>query len=265
MEKRKCTYENSKLTERARRSLLGMILGTVFNIAYVAGGIDVYWIFCDHLPYCCAVSGYAFYEQSGRVLYLLIGCAVGMLILFPLLLCWKFSKKHRGWMIAALVLFSLDTLLIVVDVIRDQNISYLLGIVIHLWVITAMVRAICAGEEAVAEMETTSKAQKKSFRDNSVIGLSDTSALGMPQEERKYRVIVETMYGSRTVQVRRSYGLTELVIDGRLYGKREGVAEMPYRLTARVDGHEIATALQPNNVQTIEVDGRIVAKKFRLR
>ena len=40
---------------------------------------------------------------------------------------------------------------------------------------------------------------------------------------------------------------------------------MPYRLTARVDGHEIATALQPNNVQTIEVDGKIVAKKFRLR
>ena len=269
MKKRQYAYDNTSLPvrryQRGRSSLLLMIVITALNTLLAATGSETYYVFTNYAAYFCALYGRLFYNQMGESLYLILGCAASALVLVPYLLCWIFSKKRRGWLIAATVMFTVDTLFVVGDAILYMDLGYLLDVVIHVWVLVELVLAICSGKEALAEMNAPPQPADVAFHDASVVALPDTSALGMPQEERKYRVIVETMYGSRTVQVRRSYGLTELVIDGRLYGKREGVAEMPYRLTARVDGHEIATALQPNNVQTIEVDGRIVAKKFRLR
>ena len=268
--KRKYQFDNSSLAVRryktARGSLLLMILVSVINTVMTAtGNYETYYVFCDYLAYYCAVYGRVFYEQSGEMMYLILGCVAVAVILIPLLLCWIFSKKRRGWLIAALVMVSLDTLLIVADAIGYRDLGSLVSIAFHIWIIVELVLAIRVGKEAIAEMSGVKAVQDMQFHDASTGELPDTTALGMPQEERKYRVVVEAMYGSHTVQMRRSYGLTELVIDGRLYGKREGVTEMPYRLTARVDGHEIATALLPNNLQTIEVDGEIIAKKFRLR
>ena len=268
--KRRYAYDNSSLSvrryRRARGSLLAMMIFTVINTVIAATGSYTYYVFSDYLAYYCALYGRAFYEESGGMsAYLVVGCGAAALILVPYLLCWIFSKKRRGWLIAALVLFSIDTALVIWDAIGFMEFSYLLDVVMHIWLIVELVLAIRAGKEAIAEMNAPKTAPDAEFHDASTGELPDTTALGMPQEERKYRVVVEAMYGSHTVQMRRSYGLTELVIDGRLYGKREGVTEMPYRLTARVDGHEIATALLPNNLQTIEVDGKIIAKKFRLR
>ncbi len=268
--KRQYAYENSSLAVRryrtARNSLLAMIIVTVVNTVMTAtGNYESYYVFCDYLAYYCGVYGRVFYEELGDMLYLILGCVAAALILLPLLLCWIFSKKRRGWMIAALVMVSLDTLLIVVDAIGYQDISYLMSIAFHIWLIVEMVLAIRVGEEAIAEMNAPKSAvQDTEFHDASTGALPDTSALGMPQEERKYRLIVEAMYGSRTIQVRRSYGLTELVIDGRLYGTWEGVSERAYEIVARVDGHEIATRFLPTGKQTIEVDGEIIAKKQRL-
>ena len=267
--KRNYRFENDSLAVRryrtARGSLLLLILITVLNTVMSAtGNYESYYVFCDYLAYYCAVYGRVFYEESGEMLYLILGCAAVVLILLPLLLCWIFSKKRRGWMIAALVMVSLDTLLIVADAIGYQDISYLLSIAFHIWLIVEMVLAIRAGKEAIAEMNAPKPVQDAEFHDASTGELPDTAALGMPQEEKKYRVIVETMYGSRTIQVRRSYGLTELVIDGRLYGKWEGVSERAYEIVARVDGREIATRFLPTGKQTIEVDGEIIAKKQRL-
>ena len=267
--KRQYQFDNSSLAVRryrtARGSLLAMILITVLNTVMSAtGNYESYYVFCDYLAYYCGVYGRVFYEQSGEMLYLILGCAAVALILLPLLLGWIFSKKRRGWMIAALVMVALDTLLIVADAIGYQDISYLLSIAFHVWLIVEMVLAIRAGKQAIAEMNAPKPVPDAEFHDASTGEQPDTPALGMPQEEKKYRVLVEAMYGSRTIQVRRSYGLTELVINGRLYGKWEGVKEVPYRLAAQVDGHEIATVLEPTGMQKITVDGEVIAKKQRL-
>ena len=268
--KRQYTFDNSSLAVRryraARSGLMAMILLTVFNTVMAAvGELDSYFVFSDYLAYYCAGFGRLYYEDSGMGAYLAAGCALAALILLPYLLCWIFSKKRRGWLIAALVMFSIDTLLVIMDAIGFMDISYLLDIGFHILLLVELVLGICVGKDALAEMHSPKAVADTEFHDASIGGLPDTPALGMPQEERKYRVVVEAQYGSRTIQMRRSYGLTELVIDGRLYAQRKGVSEMPYRLTARVDGHEIATALLPSNLQTIEVDGAIIAKKFRLR
>ena len=138
-----------------------------------------------------------------------------------------------------------------------------MDLVFHIWLLVSLFLGVRAGKAALAE-QAAPALEETTFYDASLGGEPDTKCLGQPQEERKYRLIVQAMHGGRTIEVRRSYGLTELVIDGRLYGKREGVAEMPYRLTARVDGHEIATVLEPTGMQKITVDGEVIAKKLRL-
>jgi len=266
--KRDNVYDKSSLAERryrtARSSLLGMMLFTVINTVLAATGSGTYFVFSDYLAYYCALFGRFFYDDSGEMLYLIIGCVLAAVILLPYLLSWIFSKKRSGWLIVALVLFIIDTLFVLWDAVSFLDIAYLLDVGFHIWLVVELVQGIRSGKQAIAEMNAPTVVEDTEFFDASTGSEPNTGALGQPQEERKYRLIVEAVYGSRTIQVRRSYGLTELVIDGQLYGKWEGLVEKSYEITARVDGHEIATRFLPTGRQTIEVDGEVIAKKQRL-
>ena len=267
--KKKYNFDNSSLAmrryKRARGSLLGMMLLTVINTVLAAVGSLTYFVFSDYLAYSLALSGRLYYEDSGLTLYIVMGCVFAALVLLPYLLCWIFSKKRRGWLIAALVLFSIDTVMLVWDALMFMEIAFVLDIAFHIWLIVELILGIRAGKTAIAEMNMPAEAvEDTAFYDASVNEKPDTKCLGMPQEERKHRLIVEAQYGGRTIEVRRSYGLTELVIDGRLYGVWEGISESSYEIVARVDGHEIATRFLPTGKQTIEVDGEVIAKKQRL-
>lgn len=249
----------------ARGGLLLMMILTVVNTVQAALGSESYFVFSDYLAYLCAVFGRIFYDESGgESLYLVVGCAGAMLILLPYLLCWIFSKKRRGWLIAALVLFIIDTLLVAVDAIGFMEISYLMDIAFHIWLVVELILGVRAGKAAIAEMTEPPVAEDTEFHDASTGMVPDTKCLGEPQQERKYRLIVQAQHGGRTIEVRRSYGLTELVIDGRLYGTWEGIRERAYEITARVDGHDIVSRFLPTGKQTIEVDGEVIAKKQRL-
>lgn len=267
--KRQYAYDNSSLAMRryraARAGLVGMMLLTVVNTVMAAiGEYESYFVFSDYLAYYCAVYGRVFYEQSGEMLYLILGCAAAALILLPYLLCWIFSKKRRGWLIAALVLFTIDTLLVIWDAIGFMDISYLMDIGFHIWLLVELVLGIRAGKKALAEANAPQVAADTEFHDGSTGEQPDTPALGMPQEERKHRVLLTTEHGGDTIEVRRSYSLSELVINGRLYDRREGVREGAYVLSARVKGKLIEAKQLPGGLLTIEVNGQLVDEKLRL-
>lgn len=250
----------------ARNSLLLMLIMSVINTVMAAVGSETYFVFSDYLAYYAAAYGSFGYAASGMIAYLVVGCGAAALILLPYLLCWIFSKKRRGWLIAALVLFIIDTLLVVWDALAFMDISYLLDVALHIWLVVELILGVSVGKQAIAEMNEPKPAvQDTEFHDASTGQLPDTPCLGEPQQARKYRVLMQAEHGGRTIEVRRSYGLTELVIDGRLYGTQEGVMEAPYEIAAQVGGHRIATVLNPSGVQTIEVDGSVIAKKLRLR
>lgn len=126
----------------ARSGLLLMMILTVVNTVQAALGSESYFVFSDYLAYLCAVFGRIFYEESGgESLYLIVFCAMSALILLPYLLCWIFSKKHRGWMVAALILFVLDTALMFVL----YDISYMIvDLLIHAWVLYYLITGTAA-------------------------------------------------------------------------------------------------------------------------
>ena len=113
--KRKKYKSPQQLYQAARGNLLLMLIFSAVNVAFAAFGVDIYFLFSDYLAYMLALTGRVFLEYSDEGLYLAVGLAFAVLVLVPYLLCWIFSKKRRGWMIAALVLFAVDTGALVVD------------------------------------------------------------------------------------------------------------------------------------------------------
>ena len=247
-----------------RSTLLTILIFTVINIVMLVVQADYYFLFSASVPYYLTLFGMIFDEFVVGT-YTTSALVIAAVILGLFLLCWIFSKKRRGWLIAALVMFIIDTVLVIVDAIGFMEISYLMDIAFHIWLIVELILGIRVGKEAIAEMNAPAEAvEDTAFFDASIDEKPNTPCLGEPQSERKYRLIVQAQHGGRTIEVRRSYGLTELVIDGRLYGVWEGRSESAYESVARVDGHEIATRFLPTGKQTIEVDGEMIAKKQRL-
>lgn len=106
----------------ARSSLLSVLIFTLINSVLALLGSGTYFLFSASIPYTFASeSAYFFYypeeslfaELQGELdpkVVLIVGAVLSILTLVPYLLCWIFSKKHYGWLIAALVMFGLDTL-----------------------------------------------------------------------------------------------------------------------------------------------------------
>ena len=120
--------ERQLLTNRfniARHNILVVIIFTLINIFLAVFGDGTYFLFSAFVPYYLAIDGmfscgklseewyggskeeYFFLDDS----YLIIMLAFALLILAVYFLFWFLSKnKKRGWMIAMLVFFSIDTL-----------------------------------------------------------------------------------------------------------------------------------------------------------
>lgn len=136
----------------ARVNLLIVIVFTLINLILLVTNAGRYMLFSIFIPYLLATTGmemcgmlpveyYDAYYEGGyaaqeffapSVFYVLL--AISLVIVAVYVLAWLLSKKQRGgWMIAALVLFSLDTLAMVFlgGITADMLIDYF----IHAWVI----------------------------------------------------------------------------------------------------------------------------------
>ena len=119
----------------ARMNLLGVVLFTVVNIILLATNGNTYFLFSASIPY--------YFADMGMVTQnvVLLAIAAGIILLY--LLCWIFSKKNKvGWLVAALVLFILDTL----DMITFGGIASnsVIDIALHVYVIWSLISGIIA-------------------------------------------------------------------------------------------------------------------------
>ena len=78
---------------------------------------DSYFLFSAYLPQILIYSGYDLYSQSGMQEYLIVAMVFAAIVIIPYLLAFIFSKKRVGWLVAALVMFSLDSILFLWDFI----------------------------------------------------------------------------------------------------------------------------------------------------
>lgn len=134
---------------QARHNILLVLLFTAVNIVLLLVNSDTYFLFSAYIPYMIVSMGmfmcgrfpaeyygdlseYKFFDTS--VLTIAVVLAAVLCALY--LLCWLLSKKGRGvWMIIALVLFCLDTVLMLLGGIGSESIS---DLIFHGWVIISL-------------------------------------------------------------------------------------------------------------------------------
>ena len=123
-----------------RANLLMVVLFTVFNLV-------TYPFVSFYFPFAATIPCYEMhltFQENPEVAFaeLLIPIIIGIILTVPYLLCWIFSKKRVGWMVAALVFFSLDCLLLIA--MYDLT-SVIVDILFHAWVMFYLITGVIHG------------------------------------------------------------------------------------------------------------------------
>ena len=140
----------------ARMNLLLVLAFTAVNIILLLTGSYTYFLFSASIPYFLVDMGMLLCgkyppevyvgELAGMeflpVAVLVILTIIAVLILAAYVLCWVFSKKKVGWLMAALVLFVIDT--VGMFVIYGISFDSIIDILFHAWVIWYLVSGIRA-------------------------------------------------------------------------------------------------------------------------
>ena len=136
-----------------RANLLLVLIFTVINLFTVTFS-DSYFLFSATIPMLFplgfaginadpeAMTEMGLTAQDATTL-LIVGLVIGVILTVPYLLCWIFSKKRVGWMIAAMVFFGIDCLFLLVSF----DLSMIADILIHAWVMFYLVTGVIHGNK----------------------------------------------------------------------------------------------------------------------
>lgn len=137
--------------DRSRANLLLVLIFTVINLFSVTFA-NSYFLFSATLP---AIFPAVMTQMAADEEYLatigmtpetatpliIVGLVIGLVLSVPYLLCWIFSKKRVGWMVAALVFFSIDCLLLLISF----DLTMILDIIIHAVVMYYLITGVING------------------------------------------------------------------------------------------------------------------------
>ncbi len=250
----------------ARTNLILMIGLTVINIILALVGSDTMLLFSATVPYFATV--FATMAEFQILFASLVAIAVLSVLCY--LVCWIFSKKHFGWMIAALVLFVLDTLALIAFYLVAGEISGILDLAIHAWVLYYLILGVINGAklktlpEEVNSCLNGEPAGAQAPTVSPIVDGVDTPILRVADMTVKSRILVQTDAFGHHIVFRRVKRINELVIDGNVYADVEILIETAHALSACIDGHLYQVGFDGVAHCYICVDGNQIAKKLRL-
>ncbi len=139
-------YKNMRLM-----ILLTLIFSLVNCVSVLA--LDTFYYFSAYIPLVFIATGVNFYGGTGMMVFYVVAVVLALVTLVPYLLAYIFSKKQVGWMIAALVIFSVDTLMLLVDVVLAFNVALLICLLFHVYIIVMMAMGVKYGKLVKQERE----------------------------------------------------------------------------------------------------------------
>ena len=181
--------------KRSRANLLLVIVFTVVNLFTVTFG-NTYFLFSANLPMLFPAVATEIAADSEYLLSLglmpedgtavvIVGLILGLILTVPYLLCWIFSKKRPGWMVAALVFFSIDCLVLLglydlTDVLFD--------LLIHGWVMFYLITGVTHG----FKLKTMPEDEPRPSFENIVSEAESTPEVAVITEEAAVEANVES-------------------------------------------------------------------------
>ncbi len=143
-----------------RASLLLIAVMSTINLITIIFA-ETYFLFSAYLPQLLVSVGYVLYLETEIAAFPIIMGLIGLVTIIPYFVCWIFSKKHVGWMIGALVLFSLDSLLFLPDFLvflLDGDVSMLIDLAIRIYALVSLAMGISYGLKAKKAAATVTEA-----------------------------------------------------------------------------------------------------------
>ena len=128
-------FDQEKTIQSARSTILAVVIFTLINIFAIAFA-EYYFLYSAYVPQ--VLIAFALYESPGLLMPMVIASLVYML---PYLLCYIFSKKRKGWMKFALILFLIDTILFGLDfvaMLAAGEFGFIIDLVIHVIVLISL-------------------------------------------------------------------------------------------------------------------------------
>lgn len=247
----------------ARGNLLLMVILTAVNLIILATGSDTMLLFSATIPYLSLMMGLVMEIPA----FLGVTIAFAVVILLAYLLCWWMSKKHYGWMIAALVMFAVDTLCMAMLYIELSDFSGIMDVAIHAWVIYYLVIGVKYGRQLKTLPKTPAVASEASAAAAAeypvpAVMPENTPVLRRAYEEDKARILLEADAIGRHICFRKVKQVYELIIDNHVYAEYTANIFSPAPvLNAWIDGHAIQVKSEKCSILTI--DGQVVEKKIR--
>ena len=133
-----------------RYSLLLIVILTVVNLIMTILDTNTYFLFSASVPYYLVFVGMGIengfvdgaWNVRGTLTY--TGLVIALVIVAVYLLCWLLSKKRAGWLTAALVLFIVDTvaLVVITFALYDSPMGKLVDFLLHIWAIVELIQAV---------------------------------------------------------------------------------------------------------------------------
>ena len=247
----------------SRANLLLMLAFTVVNIVLFFLDSATMFLFSATVPYVFTMFGYMLSAETADNLFVIIGIAVAAVIIVVYLLCWIFSKKRYGWMIAALVLFVIDTLFMAWFYIIAGEASGAMDALIHIWVLYYLITGVISGYKLKKMPEAVGLSDAETGESAGGTETADTAPLRYADMSVKSRILLEEDVDGKHICYSIVKRVNELIIGNYVYAEFEALIEPPHELTAVFEGRVYKAGTNRGSRAFISVDGEEVKSKIR--
>lgn len=128
---------------QARGNLLMMLCFTAVNLLLLFFNAGVIFLFSATMPYLSLLFGIL--DETGALA--IPGGVFAVVLVAVYFLCWLFSKENPRWMLAALVLFIMDTVCLGVYCVLAKDFTGILDVVFHALVLYYLVSGLRAAKK----------------------------------------------------------------------------------------------------------------------
>lgn len=245
-------FLNEARYKQGRYAILITMIMSVINIFSIIF-TETYFLYSTYTSQLFMAVAYEFFKESGDTIYIVTGAILAVITIIPFLLCFIFSKKKTGWMTAALVLFSIDSLLL----LFSFSLSMLVDIIIHALILVVLASALRAGLKAKKEENQSDNLQVSSDGtvhtvediDNSLIDESQSFNEGFTWNE--YSDVQRTL----TIHRKKSFYGCAIEVNICLNGKPVGTVKNKQSTTLTIDGNSYKlTIVSPTGGGSNEVE-----------
>ncbi|MCL2672034.1 MAG: hypothetical protein FWF10_08355 [Clostridiales bacterium] len=255
--------------KRARSNLLLVVIFTAANLLLTAFNAGVYMLFSATGPQFVFEVGRGLAEEFQSTAFLVAGLIIAFISIGLYFLCWLLAKRRRAFILVALIFFCIDCLLFVLLLLSGGfEVSYLLDIVFHGWILFSLI----SGTRAWAKLRGVSAEDLDAALQNP----AETAAV-QPQiaegyhsaplrlDDKKGRILIAADYEDLQISMKRTRGLTELIVNDTVYDEVRGIVERDYTLTAYVQNNKIAGMCKSGGgIMYLYVNDVLIAQKRRL-